>query len=102
MYVCDVQVSGGGVQRRVREGIRRTTCLLGVNKGRRKKSYFFVGPATKALPPPIELSGPIFLGILFLELKKKLFFLSGKAKTFLRLPLFSIHIKTSSMSKTTS
>ena len=41
------------------------------------KKLFFSCPATKALPPPpphLELSGHIFLGDFFLELKKKLYY----------------------------
>ena len=40
------------------------------------KSYFFSGPATKALPPPPRAH---FLGIFFLELQRRFFYLSGQA-----------------------
>ena len=41
--------------------------ILWIGKGSRKK-FFFSRPATKALSPPLELSGHIFL-----ELQKKFF-----------------------------
>ena len=44
------------------------------NKGRRKKKL-------RPSPLPLELIGHIFWGIFFLELQKKLFFLSGQALT---------------------
>ena len=51
-----------------------------LNRGSRKKLFFFSGPTTKALTFPLELSGHPFLG-LFFKLHKKFFFLSGQAFT---------------------
>ena len=42
------------------------------------KSSYFSGPATQVSPPRLELSGHIYLDF-FLELRKKFFFLSGRA-----------------------
>ena len=50
--------------------------------GEPPKSFFFIGPTTKAKapPPPLELSGQLFFGFFF-ELQKRFFFLSGPAFT---------------------
>ena len=44
----------------------------------RKKTVFFIGLATKAFPPPLELSGHKIFSRFFLELQKTVFFLSGQ------------------------
>ena len=53
--------------------------LLSSKGSRKNESCFFSGPATKAPPPPPELSGHIFLGNsfggIFLSFKKSYFFL---------------------------
>ena len=41
-----------------------------LSKGSRKKKSFLVARPQIALPPPLELSGHIFEGILFRALKK--------------------------------
>ena len=45
-----------------------------------KNRSFFSGPTTMALPPPLELSGHICFRT-FLDLQKKIFFVSGQALT---------------------
>ena len=44
----------------------------------KKITVFFSGPAIKALPPPLELSGHKFFSRIFLELQKTVFFLVAK------------------------
>ena len=77
------------------------------------QQYFFSGPATEALhPPPLDLNGHKKFSIIFLELQKTIFFLSGQAltpsppphsatkkKRFLRLPLARVATLTRKLSE---
>ena len=66
-------------QRQVRSTERYPNLLLAlVLKKPHKNKVIFLRP----YPPPLELSGHIFLGIFFLELQIKYLFLSGQALTF--------------------
>ena len=54
-------------------------CCFFIREAARKKlRSFFNGPATKAFPPPLELSGHNFFLQFFFELKKRSFFLVAK------------------------
>ena len=66
-----------GAQAYIQDGdLPRKTVL-----GKPQKTVFFSGPATKALPPPLELSGHKIISLIFLELQNTVFFHSGQALT---------------------